>query len=41
VPFNALLSALLQPFSDNPALAPYAEPAPADVTACYKTFCGT
>ena len=40
-PFNALVSALVQPFSDDPALAPYAEPAPADVTACYKTFCGT
>ena len=22
-------------------LAPYAEPAPAAVTACYRTFCGT
>lgn len=41
VPFNALLTALVQPFSDDQALAPYAEPAPADVTACYKTFCGT
>jgi uncharacterized protein YdiU (UPF0061 family) len=41
VPFNALLTALVQPFSEDPALAPYAEPAPADVTACYKTFCGT
>jgi uncharacterized protein YdiU (UPF0061 family) len=41
VPFNALLTALVQPFSDDPALAPYAEPAPADVTACYQTFCGT
>ncbi|MFO0146094.1 MAG: protein adenylyltransferase SelO [Betaproteobacteria bacterium] len=41
VPFNALLTALVQPYSDDPALAPYAEPAPAEVTACYKTFCGT
>jgi serine/tyrosine/threonine adenylyltransferase len=40
-PFERLLAALLRPFDDGPELAPYAEPAPADVTAAYRTFCGT
>jgi uncharacterized protein YdiU (UPF0061 family) len=40
-PFEALLGALQRPFDDDPALARYAEPAPAAVTACYQTFCGT
>jgi uncharacterized protein YdiU (UPF0061 family) len=40
-PFERLLAALRRPFDDDPALAPYAEPAPADVTAGYRTFCGT
>lgn len=40
-PFEALLSAVQNPFSDDPGLAKYAEPAPESVTACYKTFCGT
>jgi uncharacterized protein YdiU (UPF0061 family) len=40
-PFEALLAALRRPFDDDPALAPYAEPAPAEVTAGYRTFCGT
>jgi serine/tyrosine/threonine adenylyltransferase len=40
-PFEALLAALRRPFDDDPALAPYAEPAPATVTAGYRTFCGT
>jgi len=39
--FNRLLAALQQPFSDDPAWAPYAEPAPLQVTAAYQTFCGT
>jgi uncharacterized protein YdiU (UPF0061 family) len=40
-PFERLLAALRRPFDDAPELAPYAEPAPAAVTACYQTFCGT
>ena len=40
-PFESLLAALRQPFDETPALAPYGEPAPAEVTACYRTFCGT
>jgi len=40
-PFERLLAALRRPFDESPELAPYAEPAPADVTACYRTFCGT
>ena len=41
VPFERLLAALRRPYDDAPELAPYAEPAPAAVTACYQTFCGT
>ena len=40
-PFEALLGAVGRPFDDDPALARYAEPAPAEVTARYRTFCGT
>lgn len=40
-PFNSLLSALQNPFQEDTRHARYAEPAPASVTACYKTFCGT
>ncbi|MFZ5756153.1 MAG: protein adenylyltransferase SelO [Pseudomonadota bacterium] len=40
-PFEALLAAVRDPFSDDPALARYAEPAPPSVAACHKTFCGT
>ncbi len=40
-PFEKLLAALATPFDETPALAPYGEPAPVEVTACYKTFCGT
>src|SRR5205085_10381085 len=40
-PFERLLDALRQPYDETAALAPYAEPAPAAVTACYRTFCGT
>jgi serine/tyrosine/threonine adenylyltransferase len=40
-PFQRLLNALRQPYDESPELAPYAEPAPAAVTACYRTFCGT
>jgi len=41
VPFRQLLDALRRPYDDDAELAPYAEPAPAAVTACYQTFCGT
>ncbi len=40
-PTDALLAALRQPYSDDPALQPYAEPAPAALSAAYRTFCGT
>ena len=40
-PFEQLIAALRRPFDDAPELARYAEPAPAAVTACYQTFCGT
>ncbi len=40
-PFESLLAALRRPFDEAPELAKYGEPAPADVTACYQTFCGT
>ncbi|HET8748713.1 MAG TPA: protein adenylyltransferase SelO family protein, partial [Ramlibacter sp.] len=41
VPFESLLAALRNPFEEIPANARFAEPAPAAVTACYQTFCGT
>ena len=40
-PFRKLLDAIRRPYEETPELAPYAQPAPADVTACYRTFCGT
>jgi len=40
-PFEALLDALRQPYDAAGERSPYAEPAPAAVTACYRTFCGT
>ncbi|HMM86193.1 protein adenylyltransferase SelO family protein [Azohydromonas sp.] len=40
-PFERLLGAVRRPFDDEAAQAPYAEPAPAAVTAAYKTYCGT
>jgi uncharacterized protein YdiU (UPF0061 family) len=40
-PFERLLAALRRPYDESDELAPYAEPAPAAVTACYRTFCGT
>jgi uncharacterized protein YdiU (UPF0061 family) len=40
-PFERLLDALRRPYDESSELAPYAEPAPAAVTACYQTFCGT
>jgi uncharacterized protein YdiU (UPF0061 family) len=40
-PFERLLDALRHPYDETAAAAPYAEPAPAAVTARYQTFCGT
>ncbi|MEJ8836806.1 protein adenylyltransferase SelO [Ramlibacter sp. AN1133] len=40
-PFERLLSALRDPYEEKPEHEPYAQPAPAAVTACYQTFCGT
>jgi uncharacterized protein YdiU (UPF0061 family) len=40
-PFERLLDALRQPYDEAPDRAQYAEPAPAEVTAGYRTFCGT
>ena len=40
-PFQQLLDALRRPYDEATELAPYAEPAPAAVTARYRTFCGT
>ena len=40
-PFDRLLDALRQPYDETAAHARYAEPAPAEVTAGYRTFCGT
>jgi uncharacterized protein YdiU (UPF0061 family) len=40
-PFERLLDALRHPFDELPERAGYAEPAPAEVTAGYRTYCGT
>jgi serine/tyrosine/threonine adenylyltransferase len=40
-PFARLLAAVTRPYDETPGSAPYAEPAPAAVTAAYQTFCGT
>jgi uncharacterized protein YdiU (UPF0061 family) len=39
--FEQLLDALRQPYDEHPGRARFAEPAPAEVTARYQTFCGT
>ena len=39
--FERLLDALRKPWEEAPGSARYAQPAPADVTAAYQTFCGT
>jgi uncharacterized protein YdiU (UPF0061 family) len=41
VPFTQLLDALRRPFDDDPSLDAFALPAPRELTACYRTFCGT
>ena len=40
-PFERLLDAVRRPYEEASESAPYAEPAPAEVTARYRTFCGT
>jgi uncharacterized protein YdiU (UPF0061 family) len=40
-PFERLLDAVRQPYGETQDAAAYAEPAPAAVTASYRTFCGT
>jgi serine/tyrosine/threonine adenylyltransferase len=40
-PFDRLLEAITRPFDERTELARYANAAPREVTACYKTFCGT
>ena len=40
-PFQRLLEALRRPYDEDPALARYAQPAPPELTAGYRTFCGT
>ncbi|AWI55515.1 YdiU family protein (plasmid) [Aquabacterium olei] len=40
-PFDRLMDALQRPFDETPENTAYGEPAPAAVTACYRTFCGT
>jgi serine/tyrosine/threonine adenylyltransferase len=39
-PFNELVTVLSNPFEDQPAFAPYAEP-PEDRERVHRTFCGT
>ncbi|HMM51341.1 MAG TPA: YdiU family protein [Burkholderiaceae bacterium] len=41
VPFRRLLDALRRPFDDDPSLDEFAHPAPRELTAAYRTFCGT
>jgi len=40
-PFEALLAALRQPWDEAALQSPHAQPAPGEVTAAYRTFCGT
>ncbi len=40
-PLERLLQVLRQPFDERDADREFAEPAPAEQTACYRTFCGT
>ena len=40
-PFERLLAALQRPYDVLPEHARYAEPAAAEITARYQTFCGT
>lgn len=40
-PLAALLEVLRDPFTEREGLERFSAPAPAEVTACYRTFCGT
>jgi serine/tyrosine/threonine adenylyltransferase len=40
-PLERLVDAVTHPFEERPGLEDYALPAPPEVTACYKTLCGT
>ena len=40
-PFEALLAALRSPWDETALTTRYAVPAPTEVTAGYRTFCGT
>lgn len=40
-PVRELVAAVREPFAERPGLARYAEPAPAEFAAGYRTFCGT
>jgi uncharacterized protein YdiU (UPF0061 family) len=40
-PFEQLLRAVRRPYDEDPALTRYAEPAPAEFMADFRTFCGT
>ena len=40
-PFDSLLDVVIHPFDERPGWERYAEPAPREFTARYKTFCGT
>lgn len=40
-PMNRLLDVLARPFDEREGLEAYAAPAPVEVTAGYRTFCGT
>ncbi len=40
-PFEQLLNALRRPYREDPDLSRYAEPAPGDFMAEFRTFCGT
>lgn len=41
VPFEELVAAISNPYQERPGCERFAEPAPRQFTACYKTFCGT
>ncbi len=40
-PFERLLAVLQHPFEERAEFSDYAQPAPAETSAGYRTFCGT
>ncbi len=40
-PFERLIAVLARPFDEREDDAEFTQPAPREVTACYRTFCGT